>query len=648
MRKAARMPNKELSETKRHEEALRKALNKAIRAVLKPPPTLTLSEWSEKYFYLPEGSALPGRFRFDRAPYQRGVFDALSDNSIRSVVIMAAVQTLKTQSILNYIGYIIDLDPAPILMVQPTKELAQTISKDRIDPMLKDVPALLGKVADKRDRDGGNTMYHKTFAGGSLSIATAGSPTELASRPIRYLFCDEVDKYKGTTEGSPIDLARARTTTYWNSKEVIISSPTHIDASIIADEYSRSDKRIYMVPCNECGAEQELAWKGVKWDKDDSGIESIHLPETTYYECEHCLAQWDDSQRNTNIAYGRWVATNPSSPVAGFHLSAFYSSFEPLSKYVYEFLAAQGDNEKLQTWTNTREAKPWEPASSTVNDTNWLSRQEPYTPNKLPNEVLLITAGIDVQHNRLEMEVVGWGIGNESWSVEYLVIVGDPSSPVPWEQLADVLKRTYKREDRLPLRIATSCIDTGGHWTTDVMNFTRTAGKTCLPIIGRHGQGKPIFPPKSKKAKAGGYKYHLGVDTAKERIMYYLNIDTKGPGYCHFPDTYDEYYFEGITSERRLVTRTRGVAKISWIKKKGASNEPLDCRVYATAARESMSHLDMNRRAEMLTKKAESYNSEPVEETEEEMPHIPTYAQRNPPTRRSRRNNGALSKIRGW
>jgi len=610
------------------EEALLNRLTNAAHEVLSPPPTLRLSEWAEQRLYLsPEASALPGRFRFERACYQRDVFDALSDSDIRKVVIMAASQTMKTQSILTFIGFIIDLDPAPVLVVQPTLKMAKTFSKDRIDTMLRDVSSLKGKVADKRERDGGNTAMHKVFAGGALTIATANSPSDLAARPIRYLFFDEVDRYEPTTEGDPVEIAEKRTTTYWNSKEVLVSSPGDEEISRIAKEYEKSDKRVFMVPCHSCGAEQQLTWKGVKWLKGQ--------PETARYECEHCQTMWDDIQRNTNVSYGRWVRTNPSSKVAGFHISAMYSSFITLPELAAEHLSAKDDNEQRKVFINTRLAETWKNDATTVSDINWLNRLEAYTPQTLPDEVLLITAGVDVQIDRIEAEVVGWGIGDESWSIEYLVIMGDPTSQAPWDQLGQHLGTVYRRNDGTGLKINATCVDTGGTATQDVINFARNHKNNVFPIKGVAGQGRAIFLKRAARFRTGSRYYQVGVDQAKVRLYQQLQIEKPGIGYCHFPNKYDDYYFDGLTSEKYVVKYKRGHPYKVWFKKPNVRNEPLDCRVYAMAARFSIT-LDMKKRSDALQQKAaERKDTKVVEEVAAPDNPITHYNVRKPPTRRS-------------
>lgn len=627
--------------TNRQENNLKRALVEVRQLTLRPPPQLTLSQWCEEYLYLsPESSALPGRFRFDRAEFQREVFDELSAPDNNKVVIMAASQILKTQALLALVGYIIHLDPGPILSVQPTLKMANTFSKDRIDTMIRDTKALKGKVADKRVRDGGNTTMHKTFPGGALTIATANSPADLAARPIRYLLFDETDRYGTTDEGNPIDIAEKRVSTFWNSKIVHVSSPGDEETSSINKEFLLSDQRYYIVPCPDCGHEQQLIWSQVKWEKDH--------PETTHYECSACKSQWNDQQKNDAVAKGHWEATNPHGRFPGFNLSALYSSFRTLRSLVEEFIDAKDDPESLKVFINTRLASVWKSDIKTMDDLEFLSRLEHYTPEKLPEQILLITAGVDVQVDRLEMEVVGWGKGDESWSIEYVTIQGNPTSPAPWLQLEQYLTKKYTRTDGLELNINAFCIDVGGTATNDVFAFANKHMKrNVYPIKGIGGPGKPLFPRKFKRwAKTGWRFYGLGVDTGKERIYNFLRIDTPGPGYCHFPDGYTEEYFDGLTCERYEVVKKKGQNIKQWFNPPGKRNEPFDCRNYAMAARYSF-NINMDRREDALkaklTKKSEAEVKQAELLAEKELMEQKVINRIEPKTRHPRRTGGYVS-----
>ena len=318
---------------------LKRSVAKAL-AVLKPPPDLTISDWADQNRRLSsEASAEPGQWRTSRAVYQRGILDAISDPSAETVVIMSSSQIGKSESILNMVGYHIDHDPAPIMVVMPTERDAETWSKDRFSPMARDTPCLQGKIADPRSRDGNNKILHKRFPGGHLTIVGANAPSGLASRPIRLLLCDEVDRYpfSAGAEGDPVNLAKKRTVTFWNRKIVLVSTPTNKGASRIEAAFEESDQRRYWVPCPACGAEQLLTWGQVKWDKDENGG---HRPETARYHCADCDAAWKDETRWAAISKGRWIADAPFNGTAGFHLNEIYSPWVRLEALVASFKKA--------------------------------------------------------------------------------------------------------------------------------------------------------------------------------------------------------------------------------------------------------------------------------------------------------------------
>ena len=587
-------------------QLLEERLLKARQNTLTPPPSLSLSAFSENFLYLsPESSALPGRFSFLRAEFQREVWDELSNPTTKKVVICAASQLLKTQAILSYIAYIIALDPGPILVVQPTGKMGESFSKDRVSTMLRDTPILKGKVKEARKRDSGNTVFHKTFPGGHLSIAASNSPADLASRPIRYLFFDEVDRYVATREGDPVNIAHARTSTYFNAKEVLVSSPTDEETSRIWTEYKLSDQREFYVPCHHCGEFQTLKFQQVKFD--------TQTYKDIRYECEHCNASWTNHEKNLNVRNGHWRKHNPESEIAGFRINALYSSFKTVEEIVQEFIAAKDYPDQLKVFVNTRLAETWKNQSQGVADINFLQRLENYDEDTLPNKVGLITAGVDVQTDRLEMEVVGWGNADESWSIEYVVIFGDPTSSAPWLQLEEYFTKKYKRLDGIQLGIGAICIDSG-HATQDVYNFTeRYKGRNVYATKGIGGP-RQLFPRKASKSKKGARVYLLGVDTGKEKFYQLLSKDQPGPGYCHFPyERIDPEYYEQLTAERYVLKYKFGKPYKEWILPTGRRNEALDCRVYAMAARESFS-IDMEKRLEKLEQKAKVLQERTTEE----------------------------------
>lgn len=555
-------------------------LFKEIAQVVAPPPELTVSEWADLYRRLSsESSAEPGQWRTDRAPYQREIMDAINDPAVETVVVMTSAQVGKTEILLNIIGYHIDYDPAPIMVMQPTLQMAQAFSKDRLAPMLRDTPALRGKVADARSRDSGNTVLHKTFPGGHITMVGANSPSGLASRPIRILLADEVDRFPASAgaEGDPLTLAEKRTTTFFNRKKVYVSTPTIKGASRIEADFLNSSQEEWCLPCPTCGKHQPLTWAQIRFDD-------------VTMECIHCGARHDEFA--WKAGQGKWVAKAGNRKVRGFHLNELASPWKRWSTIIAEFKEAKkGGPERLKAWINTTLGETWEEQGDGVESDELASRRERYNC-EVPDGVLLLTAGVDVQDDRLEVEVVGWGVGKESWGIEYRAIYGDPGQPVVWQQLDEYLNRTWKYADGVAIGIACACIDSGGHYTTEVYDFVKPREhRRIFAIKGQGGEGIPIVSRASRTNRRRVPLFIIGVDAGKELILSRLKVQFPGEaGYCHFPiepeKGYDQRYFDGLTSEKRVIRYHKGRPKLEWIKRPGTRNEPLDCRNYATAALE--------------------------------------------------------------
>lgn len=513
--------------------------------------------------------------------------DAASDAAVHTVVVMSSAQVGKTETILNLIGFFIDQDPSPILVLQPTLEMAQAFSKDRLAPMIRDTPALHGRVKDPRSRDSGNTMLHKTFPGGHITMAGANSAASLASRPIRVVLADEVDRYpvSAGTEGDPVSLARKRTTTFWNRKLVLTSTPT-VKGSRIERAFNESDQRRFHVPCPDCDHAQVLRWSQVRWPEG--------APAAAEYCCEACGVLWSDATRWDAVKRGAWVAEGEFRGIAGFHLSELCSPWVRLSDMVQQFLDARADPERLRAWVNTTLGESWEETGETVDATGLRRHIENYDQTTLPGFVEVVTAGVDVQDDRLEVEVVGWGADDRSAGVEYEVIYGDPGQPVVWAALDEVLLRTYRREDGASVRIAAASVDSGGHFTEAVYRFCRDRFRRRVYAIKGAGGARPVWPKLASKARTRDQFWTIGVDTAKETIYARLRIpppppgEPVPPGYCALPPSYHDEWFDQVTAEQRMTRFREGRPYTVWTLPKGKRNEALDCRVYAFAALKSL------------------------------------------------------------
>lgn len=567
-------------------EALGRITREAL-AALKPPAPLTVSQWADAERYLsPEASAEVGRYDTARAEYLRGIMDALTDPLVTRVVVAKASQVGYTEALNNVVGYFIDQDPSPLLIVQPTVEMGEAWSKDRLAPMLRDTPCLMDKVSAATSRDSSNTLRMKTFPGGRLAIVGANSPAGLASRPVRVVLADEVDRWpvSAGSEGDPLALASKRQATFWNRKTLVGSTPTLKGTSVIWREFEGSDMRKFYVPCPDCDHRQVLVWANVKWDKSPTGK---HLPTTACYTCEQCGSIWDDSARQGAVGRGEWRATNTEGApgVAGFHVSVLMSPWVALADVVSEFLAAKKDPALLQVFVNTALGEPFEEAREKVEGNALLSRGENYGPQAMPEAVKFLTAGVDVQGDRLEVQIVGWAAFEESFAIRYEVLPGDPAQPHVWTMLDDVLRAPYHREDGQELRVRATCIDTGGHHAHQVLVYcSRRRG--VLPIKGIAGP-KAIFPPRASRTKTNHRVFMVGVDTAKDTLYARLRFAEPGAGFIHFPasEAFNAEYFRQLTSEQVQTRYSEGRPYRVWMLPPGLRNEALDTMVYALAAR---------------------------------------------------------------
>lgn len=544
-----------------------------------PPPKLTISQWADRFRKLSsEASAEPGQWLTSRAEYQRGIMDTISNPKTERVVIMTSSQVGKTEILSNTVGFHIAQDPAPILILQPTLDMAETFAKDRLAPMLRDTPALQNKVSDPRSRDSGNTMLHKQFTGGAVTVVGANSAAGLASRPIRVVLADEVDRYPPSagSEGDPLSLAIKRTTTFWNRRVVMVSTPTVKGVSRIEAEWTQSDQRRYFVPCPHCDAEQSLVWTQVKWPSGE--------PHRAAYHCEGCGAEWSDAQRLQAIRKGQWKPTNADGRFPGFHLNELYSPWSTPARMAEAFVEAKRSPETLKTWINTSLGETWEEDAEKVDHHSLASRLEDWG-KAAPEPVLVVTCGIDIQADRAEIERVGWSADEQSWSLDYQVIWGDPTSPMFWQNIDDYLLTPSPRVDGVSVEVMATCIDTGFH-TQKVYEFAGPRFRRGVYAVkGLSRPGTPIWSKKPSKQNRGAVRlFTIGVDAAKDLIYQRLGQATEGPGYCHFPTGRDFGYFEMLTAEKVRTKYSKGFPQRVYELPSGKRNEALDCRVYAYAA----------------------------------------------------------------
>jgi phage terminase large subunit GpA-like protein len=568
----------------------------AFATAITPPERMSVSTWADRYRVLSgKAASEPGPWRTDRTPYLREIMDALStDSEVEEVVLWSGTQLGKSECCNNWIGYSIDHNAGPIMLVQPTLDLAKRYSKQRIAALIDSTPCLRGRVQPARARDSGNTLLEKEFDGGILVIAGANSAQALRSMPARDLLFDEVDAYPLNIddEGDPISLAEKRQDTFARRKRLKTSTCTIKGDSRIEQAYQGSDRRRYWVPCPHCGEHQVLRWANLKWTDGD--------PETAAYACEHCGAMIAETHKPGMLAGGEWRAEAPGARTRGYWINSLYSPLGWLSwaSIVREFLEArvaadQGDQTLLQVWTNTRLAETWELQGNRIAEHDVQKRAEPYGLRTIPRGVLLLTASVDVQGDRLELMIHGWGRDQEYWVIDYAKLYGDPAEEVVWQQLDEILKTPIRNAFGIDLRILCCAIDHGGHHAVQVETFTRArAGRHVIAVKGQSQSGKPVLGKpterdtswRGKKVRAGARVWPVGSDTGKFVLFQRLGLTQPGPGYIHTSAELDDEFYKGLTAEQLVTRYVKGRPRSEWLLKKGQRNEPLDLWVYGYAA----------------------------------------------------------------
>ena len=587
------------AEANRAAKRLMRAISRGL-AGMQPPENLSVTEWAECKRYLStEASAEPGLWRTSRTPYLRAIMDAFTDPKVRHIVFVAASQVGKTEVLNNMIGYIIDQNPGSILFVHPTTIDAREFSKLRIAPMIRDSPALRRKISAPKSRDSGNTLLQKTYPGGILTLCGSNEAHALASKPIRYVFGDERDRWavSAGTEGDPWELAMARQTTFYNAKAVEVSTCTIRGSSAIAKSFSKGTMERWKSKCPHCGEYHEIQWKNIRYDAEETVVnhERTYTVSNIMWICPGCACVSDEATMKKQPA--RWEADNPAAYANGersFWLNAFVSPWASWESICLKYQNALGDSTKMQVVYNTCFGQLWEDRGDTQDPDTLLGRREVYEA-ELPEGVLVLTAGVDTQDDRMEYEIIGHGHFGETWGIEKGIIMGRPDDPATWDSLdMTVFDRVFRFKDGLGLKVSMSFVDEGGHFTGEVrLACQRRIHKKVFCIKGFPGPDRPFTsPPKKQKIIINNrylgtvWQYQLGVDSGKQVIMDNLKVQAPGPKYCHFPlrDDYGAMYFNGLLSEH-LVPEGKTRQRWVWTKIQGHErNEPLDCRNYALAA----------------------------------------------------------------
>lgn len=595
--------------SKRRKRPFEKPFTKGLEN-FRPPADLTVSQWAAENRVLSrESSAEAGPWRNERTPYLVDVMDAFTDPKVNQITLVSSSQLGKSEAELNMIGYIIDQDPGSLLYIQPNLDDAKKFSRIRIAPMIRDSKTLRGKVADVKKRDSGNTILQKQFPGGMLTMIGSNSPAALASTPVRYVIGDELDRWalSAGSEGDPWRLAAARTTTFFNSKRVAVSTPTIKNASKIAELFSEGTQERWCVQCPDCGEFHNITFDNIKFDfetimkgrKKDYKITSVN------WACPGCGTLIPEDVVKKQPA--KWVAEYPDAYERGhrsFWLNSFVSPWQPWEKTCREFLLARNDPEQLKVVFNTMLGELWEDRGDLIDEDTMLSRREDYgtrddgSPIELPDGSLCLTCAVDVQDDRLEGEIRSWGHYHETWGIYRFFIPGDPNDESVWLELDKWIDRTYRFKDGTGLKISLTLVDSGGHKTQSVYKQTRARlGKRVFAIKGKGGDDIPFTKPPSKvdivvngQKLAKTWLYTIGVDAGKTSILKgMINVLEPGAKFCHFPKEmergYDVAYFAGLLSEQLVMKSERGRTRWVWEKIPGHErNEPLDLFNYNLAA----------------------------------------------------------------
>jgi len=547
----------------------------------------------------PETASEPGKYNTHRAPYQRGMMDAINDPAIEEVTFMTAARMGKTTVVENVIGYFIDYDPSPLLLILPTDKLAENWSKINLAPMIRDNECLRSKVAEARSRDSSNKILFKSFPGGHIVLGGANAPTSLSFYSMRLVAFDEVDEYPigAGLEGDPIDLGRTRAANFLNRKFVYTSTPSVKGLSRIETLWNESDQRLYYVPCPFCNHMQVLVFgpqsqfrnHTTGWLKfDDKNLSWV------YYECSNCQSKIGERYKTRMLRAGEWRKQHPEiKHHAGFHINRLYSPWTTWKEIVREFVKAEKRREKLKVWVNKTLGETWVEQESYIFDgDSLLNRRENY--ERIPPGVIFLTAGVDLQDNRLEIVIIGWGRGEESWLIDKTVIHGSPAYPVTWTMLDAYLATPWQHENGYEGRpgqlggLLAVGVDTGGHHTKQAYEYVKKRMKRrVFGIKGIGGFGK-TFIKQSRNKKLRTPLTLVGVDAGKQliydRLMIQREDDKPTPGYMHFNMKCDKEYFDQLTSEKKEIVRVRGVPTQIWKLPEGLANEMLDCHVYNLAA----------------------------------------------------------------
>ncbi|MGN6520500.1 MAG: phage terminase large subunit family protein [Dokdonella sp.] len=581
------------------------AISGVLARALRPRDPITVSDWAERERVLTtKGSSKPGRWRNPNNPLLREPMDCMSKSSdVREVTLILPIQYGKTEFELNVLGYTMDIDPGPTMVVLPDDIAMNAWIDQKLASLIEGTPAVQRSLTSSNSRNAANQKAFKDFAGGQLFVDHAKTATRLTLKSIRVMLVDELDKFASALGGGedPVELIKGRNTAFpFTYKRCWIGTTGIKGVSRLDGLYDESDQRRYPVPCPHCGHEQPLVWSGLHWNDDASKC---------WYVCRECACAIDEHEKTAVIARGRWVPEKPGRPTRGYRANCLYYQIGQGPRWlelVHMYRAAVRDPAKLQVFVQERLAESWEdPAMRKVKHELLADRAEPYRLRTAPYGVLAVTAGVDTQNNRLAVHIVGWGRGLQSWTLDYVELPGDPAEAAVWVSLVDLLNRGIEHEGGTNLRVEAVCIDAGGHRTEAVKNFVRTRPggshplRRAIAIFGAVPNNAPVLSKgklqdvnwHGQLDKRGVTIYHVGTVAVKHLLYSRIGADAEpkkvdgrevpkeiADRFVHLSADLPPEFFAGMVSE------TYNPLKNRFEKRTGVRNEPLDTWVYAYAA----------------------------------------------------------------
>jgi phage terminase large subunit GpA-like protein len=579
-------------------------VDKLTKQVLQPKPKLTGSEWANTYFYLsPENSAEPGKYNFNRMPWQKEMLDVACGEEYKDVVFMTGARIGKSVTMMITTGYYMHQSPSPVLWLLPTETIAKQFSTNEIDPMIRDTPVIRHLVNDKFSRDGGNNVLSKRYTGGSVTLVGAQNSSGLHGKTIRVLLSDEIDRYPESSgkDGDVLDLAGIRTTTFQHkAKRVYASTPTITDLSSIERKFKESDQRHFYVPCLSCKAKQVLEWENLSYKED---------PTNPTYVCKHCGYGIKENQKYKMLLEGEWIRHNPDSNIAGFFLNALYSVNMSWAELVTEWTSIGKNRHRLQVFMNSRLAKTFQLVEEYIGANKLSERLEIYnaevpTKSEQCNGVGILTCGVDIQKNRIEAYVWGFGKNDECYLIDFRLFEGDTNKNQVFDELSKfLLFEKYKTLQGAEMGIRSIAIDSGFN-SNRVARYVRDlksvdiANRIIIAVKGDASYTSGILEKQAKFYKESGQLYfRVGTNPAKDHISTLINNSEQGENYAHLPMYYPKRFNQDryldketlyqFTSEKK-VYEYKGSRRIGVWKQMRDRNEALDCFVYAYAALQAL------------------------------------------------------------